>query len=207
MLNHSRLVYMWIAEYKNGRVLPQFDLETGRENLNIFHLADVSDLKGFGWYPFSRYFAQKVQNSLRKYQHVEVDVQPSNLPIQRINLNNGDKLVAKKEVVITIYDFHVCLKCGCSWQFGDKANSNPKVQLPVSNEAFRETFHQRTEKGEQTVIVTSPICPSCGYHDTNAIMKADKQILALRDEIVETTYLLGKFGGQIKHIHEDGSVE
>jgi hypothetical protein len=206
MLNRSRIVYFWVAEYKNGRALPQFDLETGRENLNVFHLSDVPTLKGFGWYPFSKDFANKVQNALKTQQHVEVDVHPSNLPFQRINLNDGDKLVAKKEITITVYDFHVCLKCGCSWQFSNKS-LNPKIQLPVSNVAFRETFRQHTERGEQTIVMVSPTCPSCGYHDTNAVMKADKQVLALRDEIVETIYVLGKFGGQIKHIHEDGSVD
>jgi hypothetical protein len=41
---------MWIAEYGDGEVLPQFDPKTGKENL--FKDIDIKRLKRFGWHNF-----------------------------------------------------------------------------------------------------------------------------------------------------------
>ena len=55
------LKYFWIAEYKDS-ALPQFDPETGKENL--FKEIDQSKLIRFGLYPFSIKLWNKVEGSI-----------------------------------------------------------------------------------------------------------------------------------------------
>ena len=74
---------MWIAEYRDGTALPQFDPETGLENR--FALVDHSKLVRFGWYPFSVEVAAKIQGMI---------VVPSRNPSYVVDLKEGDRLVA-----------------------------------------------------------------------------------------------------------------
>jgi len=49
---------MWVAEYEDGTVFPQFDSSTGKENL--FKDIDMNRLKRFGWHNFSPELAQEL---------------------------------------------------------------------------------------------------------------------------------------------------
>ena len=80
----NTLRYFWIAEYKDGTALPQFDPETGDENL--FSEINQSNLIRFGWYPFSEELSKKAENSL--YNPF--------LPKYILNIKQDDKLVAKR---------------------------------------------------------------------------------------------------------------
>ncbi len=73
--------YFWIAQYKDGKALPQFDPITGVENL--FKNIDQSNLIRFGLYLFSPELSDKVPCSVSNplLEHIV------------INLNNEDKLV------------------------------------------------------------------------------------------------------------------
>lgn len=73
--------YFWIAQYKDGQALPQFDPVTGVENL--FKDIDQSNLIRFGLYPFSSELSAKVSCSI------------SNPLLEQIviNLDKDDKLV------------------------------------------------------------------------------------------------------------------
>jgi len=92
MLNYRPLVYMWIAEQKNGRALPQFDPCTGEENK--FSLVDPDRLVSFGWFPFTFSLAKKI------YIKNGLVAIPSNNPPHIIELKKGDKLIAKRENTI-----------------------------------------------------------------------------------------------------------
>jgi len=83
------LKYFWIAEYKDS-ALPQFDPETGKENL--FKEIDQSKLIRFGLYPFSMELWNKVNGSIL-----------STLPKFIINLSSDDKLVFKRRNYIIKY--------------------------------------------------------------------------------------------------------
>lgn len=74
------LKYFWIAEYNDKTALPQFDPETGNENL--FKDIDQSKLIRFGLYPFSKELSRKVPCSVSDL-----------LPKFVINLSSEDKLV------------------------------------------------------------------------------------------------------------------
>lgn len=82
--------YFWIAEYKNGFALPQFDPNTGKENL--FKEIDQSKLIRFGLYPFSFSMSEKVECGI-----------PSLLPTKFIiNLNDDDKLFFRRRNYIQL---------------------------------------------------------------------------------------------------------
>lgn len=84
------LKYFWIAEYNDKTALPQFDPETGKENL--FKDIDQSKLVRFGWYPFPEELTKKVTGSI------------SNpfLPKYVINLNKDDILIARRRTYIQL---------------------------------------------------------------------------------------------------------
>jgi len=86
------LVFFWIAEYENGKALPQFDPETGEENRFID--VDLKHVKRFGWYPFTPKLAVKIEKA------TGLTVIPSNNPIYTVTLKNGEQLIAKRHNVI-----------------------------------------------------------------------------------------------------------
>ena len=74
------LKYFWIAEYNDGLALPQFDFDTGIENL--FKEINQSKLIRFGLYTFSFVLSEKVSCST-----------PSLISLKYvINLTKNDKL-------------------------------------------------------------------------------------------------------------------
>ena len=88
MLGYRPLVYFWIAEYTDGTALPQFDVETGKENK--FDEVDHQRLKRFGWYPFSVELAQRILDAEK------IVVFPSKNRSYAIALERGDRLVAHR---------------------------------------------------------------------------------------------------------------
>ena len=88
------LKYFWIAEYKDN-CLPQFDPETGIENL--FKDINQSKLIRFGLYPFSEKLCSLVKCSC---------IADISLPTFVINLTKDDKLFFKRRNYIIIS------KCG-----------------------------------------------------------------------------------------------
>ena len=77
------LKYFWIVEYNDGTALPQFDPDTGKENL--FKTINQSKMIRFGIYPFSFEFSKKIDCGV-----------PSLLSKIVINLNNTDKLFFRR---------------------------------------------------------------------------------------------------------------
>jgi hypothetical protein len=80
----TKLTFFWIAEYNDGTALPQFDLETGEENL--FKVIDQSKLIRFGLYPFTLELSKKVKCS---------NLNPL-LPKFIINFKTEDKLFFRR---------------------------------------------------------------------------------------------------------------
>ena len=94
-LGYRPLVYFWVAEYTDGTGLAQFDPETGKENL--FKNVDLKRLKRFGWYPFSEELARKV------FEAEGLIVVPSSLKPYVVDLDDGDRLVVKRENVLRYF--------------------------------------------------------------------------------------------------------
>lgn len=92
LLPYHPLVFFWIAEYEDGKALPQFDPETGEENK--FTLTDKGKLKKFGWHPFTPELSHKI---IERSGLITI---PTNNPHYVISLEKGDKLIAKRENII-----------------------------------------------------------------------------------------------------------
>jgi len=193
---NNPLVYFWIAEYHGNRALPQFDPSTGHENR--FDLVDTPKLARFGWHPFTASFAAKIAETEK------VACLPSGLPSHVVDLRKNDKLVAFREVTVKTFKFHVCGKCGGRWQFGVPADK--LVGLPTSDKMFVENIPTQDANGKHVVKYVSAVCPSCGYHDCNAVMIKDKLVRCFSSEARNTVYVLGVKGGVIKRINDHGVV-
>jgi len=94
-LGYRPLVFFWIAEYADGTALAQFDPETGKENL--FKNVDLTRVKRFGWYPFNEDLAEKI------FEAEGLIVVPSAFKHCVVELEAGDKLVAKRENVLRYF--------------------------------------------------------------------------------------------------------
>jgi len=75
------LVFMWVTHFEDGRILPQFDFETGSENLYKAALEYPSRIKKLGFYPIPVDLAQKI----------EAPVLPRLLPRYEVNIPEGAK--------------------------------------------------------------------------------------------------------------------
>ena len=194
MIDYNPLVYFWIAEYETGQALPQFDPHIGKENK--FGSVQHKQIVAFGWYPFTVKLAARVTRETGQV------VIPLPNPFYRIELKKQDQLIAKRTTHIYVFKFHQCGKCGFVWQQA-QGDPNPKIKLLRSNEYFVEQIKQ----GKRTVIYKSAVCPKCGYHGCNAIMRKDKKIKQHEGELRETFYILGKARGKVIEISEDGSAK
>lgn len=194
-LGYRPIVYMWVAEYRDGSALPQFDPDTGKEN--PFSSVNQFKLCRFGWYPFS---VEMMGKTLKGEGIIGL---PTNNSPYTVELKSNDKLVAHRKNVVAQFKYRECLKCGARWQFG-QGEPRSMVNLPVSNKAFIEQFLVRTAEGEHIINFASAICPECGYHDTNAVVMKDKQVKRHGGEIRKTFYVLGVEGREIRRIGEDG---
>lgn len=193
-LGYRPLVYMWVAEYRDGSALPQFDPETGEENR--FAEIDQSRLCKFGWYPFSVEMVAKMS----------VKAIPTINPYYTIDLKPDDELFAVRRNHITHFTYRLCLKCEARWQFG-KGDIREMVKLPVSDKAVVTQTLLKTSKGEIIGNTSAPICPKCGYYDPHELAMKDRQIKRLGAEVRETIYLLGIEGKKIIKIKENGSLK
>ena len=135
--------YFWIAEFRDGSALPQFDPETGKENeadpdwlpsrpdqppIRKGPLFANKKLLRFGWYPFTLELADKI------LEEEGLVVIPTKNPLHVVELKDGEKLIAYRTNAV-------------------------KLSLPGG-----------VSRGE-------------------------------------TVYVLGKVGGEVSHIREDGSIE
>lgn len=79
-------MFMWIAEYEDGSVFPQFDPKTGKENR--FGDLDMEKLKKFGWHNFSPELARELFVK-------GVEVRSTYPPISAVlEVQEGEELVA-----------------------------------------------------------------------------------------------------------------
>lgn len=91
-MSYRPLVFMWIAEYEDGTVFPQFDPSTVKENL--FKDIDMKRLKRFGWHNFSPQLAQALFDR-------GVEVRSTYPPISVVlDIKKGEELVATRRNTI-----------------------------------------------------------------------------------------------------------
>jgi len=86
----TKISFFWIAEYDNGKILPQFDFKTGKENL--FKILKLDKIIKFGLYPFTKELKSKVPEAI--FNPI--------LPHYIINLEPEDKLIFRRRGYVQI---------------------------------------------------------------------------------------------------------
>lgn len=209
-------VLFWIAEYKDGQALPQYNPDTGEECL--FKSVDQNRLVTFGWYPFSPQMAIVLQKK-------GIEVRPVRLPSYVLRLSSDMRLIALRRQYVRKYTFHLCGKCGVKWE---ARPGGPTELIEIAIQNLKEVPYK------------SYACPNCGNYNRyvcpdcrNAISKNDedqfycKQCSEAKGIFIEypkttvripagqreTVYMLGwqrTFRGRniksILYIYEDGVV-
>lgn len=225
---HS-LVYFWIAFYKDGSCLPQFDVNTGRENK--FTDIEQDNLDKFGLFPFNTSLAVNANMAAGFIVAKEVE----NLPYFLMPLKENQRLISVRRNYIHVYSYQHCDKCGYEWQWmdGHKKGQVGRVKLVIHNDNVVQEW-----KGKKYGLAVCPkcgsynaiICPDCKDTLINELERADSKehyfkcpkcnkdfpryVQTLEDTMRMLVYLLGYQttieGKNIKHImfiNEDGTVE
>lgn len=148
------LVYMWIAFYDNNECFPQFDVETGRENM--FGEIDQSRVKKFGLFPISEELAIKInQMNVEKNAIAE----SHELPYFILKLSDGQRLVYARRCKIHQYAFQICIKCGYEWQWMDFPEGIGEVGFPI----HKDHIVQKLQNGKDIALAQCPKCKSVDY--------------------------------------------
>lgn len=82
-LDYNPQVLFWIAEYMDGSIVSQFDLDDGHEVL--YKSVDQSRLRSLGWYPVTRKLAALVKDQVLRVvpflPHYRAMLGPNRKPI------------------------------------------------------------------------------------------------------------------------------
>lgn len=148
----NELYYFWIAFYKDGTYLPQFDFETGEQHL--FKEIDQSKLDKFGWFPVTEELCKKIKDPRYKPN--------PKLPYYVLKLREGQRLIALRREFQKFYTYSYCQECGFSWQW---MPNQPDWSIGDSGlPRFGSRAYYYSEKlGEKEVF--GLICPKCGVKD------------------------------------------
>jgi hypothetical protein len=117
------LVFFWIAFYRDGTCLPQFDIETGRGN--DFKDIDQTKLDKFGLFPFSGEFSIKVNISAGKTIARGLEI----LPYFIMQLKDDKRLISWRRNYIHTFTYQHCDKCGYEWQWIPDRKDGEKTDI------------------------------------------------------------------------------
>lgn len=219
----QEIPFFWIAFYKDGSILPQYDFQTGKQNL--FKEIDQSKLDKFGWFPIPKDLAKKIGDPRI--------VSKDNLPYYVLKLRENQRLIALRREYQKFYTYSHCTKCGFDWQwmpgqpdgsigdsglprFGSKSYfysesfGNKEYYELICPRCFTKNYLKCPDCNEWWNKTPEPgvlQCPKCGR-------KYRKEIITCQDSKIENIFLLGwqetvegKNRKMIMFINPDGTFE
>lgn len=152
-MNNASIVYMWCAHYSDGQVYPQFDFESGKEN--VFASIDQTKLIKFGLYPISKTLADKISNQL---------VISKQLPYIVLKLQPHQRLIFVRRNYMRHFGYQICSKCGYKWQWiPDLKEEVGEAKLMIHNNYVTQIYESK--------CYPLPQCPKC--QSFNAILCPD----------------------------------
>lgn len=222
------MVFFWLAIYKDGTSLPQFDFETGI--LHEFKEIEQDRLDKFGLVPFNVSLAIKAC----KAAGFRIAIVREGLPFLILKLVKDQRLIYYRRGYIHQFDIDHCEKCNYKWQWmaTHKEGEISEVGLPIHPQYVLQEF-----QGKKFPLVQCPkcgsynaiLCPDCGTLINEMERKDTKEhyfmcpkckkefqrhIKLLHDTMRKTIYLLGHQttvdGKNIKNImfiNENGIIE
>lgn len=161
------LVFFWIAFYKDGTCLPQFDIETGKEN--AFVDIDQTKLDKFGLFPFTSDLVVKANAARGDI----VARKAENLSFFILKLEETQRVINVRRNFINMFSYSKCFKCGFEWQWMRtfKAGTIGDAGLPIYPDCVKEKIN-----GQDRDIVQCPKCKTfnsgfCSECGTQLILK------------------------------------
>lgn len=213
-LPYDPQIFFWIAEYTDGSIVSQFDLDDGHEIL--YKTVDQSRLRSLGWYPVTQKLATLVKNQVLR-------VVPF-LPHYRIMLGPDRKPIFHRQPHDHLVDSYFCLICGFEWLVDDKPNM---LGIPYSMKIV-EAVDQAGSRYRSPVCpkceaYTVYVCPKCKTSRSRPFMKPTEpwiclecgQALPDKTKIIsyekrQTFYILGYEEAGLKHtmrIDDSGNMK
>lgn len=157
---HS-LVYFWVAFYKDGNCLPQFDVKTGKEN--SFQDITQDKLDKFGLFPFSLSLVIKANAAA----NLIVARESENLPYFIMKMEDGQRLINFRRNFIHMFSYQHCDKCGYDWQWmrGHKEGEIAEMGLAICSNNIVQKVQGKDKAFAQCPkcgTFNSEVCPDCG---------------------------------------------
>lgn len=228
--NYHSLVLMWIAFYKDGMCLPQFDIETGK--MNEFKDIDQANLDRFGLFPINAPLAIKANMS----SGFTIVREAENLPYFVMKLQDSQRLIYTRRNYIHVFTYQHCDKCGYEWQWFPTYKDGEETEIGL---LAHPNYVLQTWKGKNYPCAQCPkcgsfnavVCPECNdtlINEIKRVEKADEHffkcpkcgkehpryIRLLEGSKRRLVYLMGhqttvdgKNVKQIMYINEDGTFE
>jgi hypothetical protein len=162
--------FFWLAFYKDGSCLPQFDLDSGKQY--SFKDIDQGNLDKFGLFPVPFELAKKLGPQYYydgKLSHFILKLGPNQRLIGGI-----------RREYQRFFSYSICNECGFKWQWIPLRvdGSVGDAGLPVYG-SDQYSFHITNPNGKEVYEV---ICPKCGSHNDFKCPKCDKWWNKTQDE-------------------------
>jgi hypothetical protein len=148
-MRNAPLVYMWIAQYIDGTIVPQFDFETGEESL--FKNLDQTKIDKFSLFPISQTLFPKINQK----QGWDATVSKTTLPYFILKLQPNQRLIYIRRNFIREFSYKICTKCGYKWMY----MPNHKEEMSEVKLRMHQNSVTQMENGQPVQI---PSCPKCG---------------------------------------------
>jgi hypothetical protein len=222
-------IYFWIAFYKDGTCLTQFDLQTG-----IFHEfkeIEQDRLDRFGLVPLNPALAIKACMAAG-YKIAEAR---DGLSYLILRLQKDQRLIYYRRNKIHNFEYDYCEVCGYKWVWmpTHKAGEITETDLPIHPDFIVQTFQGKEFpccKCPKCGAINAIVCPDCKDVLINELKRPDSEkhyfqcpkckkefprhIKLLGDAMRKAIYMLGhqttvggKNSKQIMFINEDGTIE
>lgn len=221
-LNYTPRGYMWIATYRNGQAVPQFDPLTGKENK--FKNIEKSDVERIGLFPISPTMTVKI------LEGEGVLTVPNENPIHEVLIPQGKEPDFWARTICPSGQFHECLECGYKWLFafgkedpvltrkGYPKHRDHKIYCVScasegkNTELIRERRKWRCPKVDEHRNPAPirrygvAVCPGCGYHNVPTDTKEEHRIVQKVVDMSYLVYLIGPKDEKLTYINEWGEV-
>ena len=163
--------YFWVAFYKDGTCLPQFDLDTAEQHL--FKEINQDNLDKFGLFPIPFELTKKLTP---QYYY------DGKLSSHILKLSPKQRLIGGiRREYQRFFSYTHCLKCGFKWQWmpNQPDDSIGDAGLPRYGS---QKYYYSEEQPNSDKLIFEVICPKCGAQNDLKCPKCHKWWNKVQDE-------------------------
>jgi len=213
-ISQRPLVFFWVATYKDGTALPQYDIETLKPN--SINDIDKDNLIKVGWYPFSKDFANKLsENGI-------LAVSNPLLPKFEVDINKNKRFILFTRNFISQEEFYICNNCNKGFHLYTKSKVKDDIYpSPICPYCQSSDYWKCSDCGEiydkfNEVVNTGPElggyghCKKCGGYLNRIRVTSNLRSIEKRWRLYAVGYqqtIKGRNYKTILYIDENGNVE